>query len=211
MRRRRRAAGGPRARVKEAGFTILELLIGCVVGTLVIGAGLELLRVHVGVARLLQVRLASVTGNAWALTVAARDVETAGGDPLRSGVAALSTASADRVVLGSDRNASGSVDVDTAERVTLAWSSSSGGRLVRWLGNQSIGIAALVRSGGVRLRYFDELGAEISGPGGVLGDAERARVRRVGLALEVIERTGTLSATSALGTSAALRTRLEGR
>lgn len=204
--------GGRRARARgdERGFTVLELLVACLVGMLVVGAGIELLRVHVATARLLQTRLASSGGAAWALTVAGRDVQTAGSDPTRAGVAALTTASADRVVLGSDRDANGVVDADTAERVTLAWSSSSGGRLVRWLGNQSVGIAA-VPAGGVRLRYFDASGTELTGSGGVLDDAERARVRRVALALEVRETSGSQSATTVLRTAAALRTRLEER
>jgi prepilin-type N-terminal cleavage/methylation domain-containing protein len=195
----------------QRGFSLLELLIACVVGALVVGAGVELLRVHVATARRLQTRLASTGGAAWALTVAARDVQTAGGDPTRAGVAALGTASNDRMILGSDRDASGAVEPDTAERVTLAWSSSGGGRLVRWLGNQSIGIAATVRTGGLIFRYFDAAGSELTGAAGVLGDDERARVRRVALALEVRETSGTITATTVLRTAAALRTRLEER
>jgi len=195
----------------QDGFTLLELLLGCVLGALVAAAGIELLRVHVGVARLLQARLASVGGASWALAVAARDVQTAGGDPQRSGVAALATATGDRLVLGADRDGSGAVDADSAERVTLAWSSSSGGRFVRWLGNQSVSIASSVRPGGLRLRYFDAAGAEITSGGGALAAADRERVRRVALELDVTERAGAVEARAALRTGAALRTRLEER
>ena len=184
------------ARVRgEDGFTLLELL-----------------RMHAGVARRLQTRLASVGGAGWALAVAARDAETAGGDPQRSGVEALPAASRDRVILGADRDGNGSVAADTAERVTLAWSSSSGGRFVRWLGNQSISIASQVRSGGLHLRYFDAAGNEIAAAGaGEIAAADRARVRRVALELEVIERAGVFESRTALRAAAALRMRLEER
>lgn len=195
----------------ERGFTAVELLIASLVGTLVLVAGVELLRVHVGVARVLQVRLAAVGGTAWALTVASRDVATAGGDPRGSGITALATAAMDRIVLGADRDGDGTVDPASAERVTLAWSSTSGGRMVRWLGNQSIAIAATVPSGGVGWRYYAADGSEITGPGGVLAPADAARVRLVTTALEATERSGTIAATTALRSAAALRTRLEGR
>lgn len=196
---------------REAGFTAVELLVACAVGALVLVAGLELLRVHVAVAHLLQVRLAALGGTAWALTVASRDAATAGGDPRRTGVEALGAAAADRAVLGADRDGDGAVDAATAERVTLAWSSSGGGRLVRWLGNQSVGIAATVRSSGMRFRYFDENGAELTGPGGDLDAATRQRVRLVTLVLEATERSGTIAASTSLRGAAAVRTRIEGR
>lgn len=196
---------------REAGFSAVELLVACAVGALVLVGGLELLRVHVAVARLLQVRLAALGGTAWALTVTTRDVATAGGDPRRAGVEALATAATDRTVLGADRDGDGAVDPATAERVTLAWSSSSGGRLVRWLGNQSVGIAATVRSNALRFRYFDAAGVELTGPGGDLDAAARERVRLVTVALEATERSGAITASASLRGAAALRTRIEGR
>ena len=195
----------------EQGFSLLELLFACVLGALVVGAGLELLRVHVGVARRLQAQLASTGGAAWALTVAARDVQLAGADPARSGIEAVAIAEPARLVLGADRDASGVVDADSAERVTLAWSPSAGGRFVRWLGAQSIGIAAEVRAGDLRLRDFDATGTEILPVSGELPSADRARVRLVALALDVTERAGALTARTELRTAAALRVRLEER
>jgi Tfp pilus assembly protein PilW len=195
----------------EAGFSAVELLVASLVGLLVLAAGIELLRLHVAVARTLQVRLASLGGAAWALTVATRDVATAGGDPRRAGVAAFATAATDRVIVEADRDADGSVDPATAERVTLAWSPTSGGRMVRWLGNQSIAIAATVRSSDLRFLYFAADGTEIPGTGGVLDATDRARVRLVRSALAVEERSGTIAATTALRGAAAVRTRVEGR
>jgi Tfp pilus assembly protein PilW len=196
----------------QAGFTLLELLFGCVVGTLVVVAGVELVRVHVGVARRLQTQLASVGGAAWALSIAARDAQLAGGDPTRSGIEAIGAASRERLIVDADRDASGAVDPSSAERVTLAWSSTSGGRFVRWLGNQSISIASRVRSGGLRLRYRDQNALEIPTSGTAdLAAADRARIRSVALDLEVTESSGTLEARCALRAAAALRMRLEER
>jgi Tfp pilus assembly protein PilW len=186
------------------GFTAVELLVASVVGALVLVGGIELLHVHARVARGLQVRLASLGGAAWALSVASRDVATAGGDPRRTGLAALATAEVGRVVLGADRDGDGGVDPATAERVTLAC-------LVRWLGNQSVGIAATVRPSGLRFRYFAADGTELTGPGGALDDATRARVRLVATDLEVTERSGTMAETTTLRAAAALRTRVEER
>lgn len=198
----------------ERGFTLLELLVGCLLGALVTAAGVELLRVHVGIARRLQARLAAVGGAGWALAVAARDAELAGGDPTGAGaVRALALATDARLVLEGDRDGDGIADPGTAERVTLAWSSSSGGRFVRWLGAQSTSIAARVPAGGFRLRYFDEAGLEVAppGPGLEMSSAARDRVRRVVLELDVVERSGTLEERTSLRTSAALRSRLEER
>lgn len=201
-------AGRPRG---EAGFSAVELLVASLVGVLVLVAGLELMRVHVALARGLQVRLGSLGGAAWALAIAGRDVATAGGDPRRAGVAALGSATANRAVLDADRDGDGAIDAASAERVTLAWSSTSGGRLVRWLGNQSVAIAAAVPSGALRLRYLTADGTELAGPGGVLGPAELERVRLVAAELAVTERSGTTTSTTGLRSAAALRTRLEGR
>lgn len=194
----------------EGGFTVLELLLGCVLGTLVVAAGVELLRVHVAVARRAQAALAATGGAAWALTVAARDVQVAGGDPRRAGVAAIAVADAGRAVLESDRDGDGAVNGASDERVVLAWSSSGGGRFVRWLGSQSMSIASLVRSGGLRLRYFDEAGVELV-PAAELTAAQRDRVRRLALELEVRDETGVVAARTRLRTAAALRLRLAER
>lgn len=211
MRRARALSGRTRFPRGEAGFSVVELLVASLVGLLVLVAGLELLRVHVAVARRLQVRLGSLGGAAWALTVAGRDVATAGGDPRAAGIAALGVAATDRAVLNGDRDGDGAIDAASAERVTLAWSSTSGGRLVRWLGNQSIAIAATVPSGALRLRYFTADGTELAGAGGELDATDAGRVRLVATELAVTERSGSSTSTTALRCASALRTRLEGR
>ncbi|HEY8515361.1 MAG TPA: hypothetical protein VIS07_07600 [Candidatus Binatia bacterium] len=195
----------------QGGFTVVELLIGCLLATLVVGAGIELLRVQVAVARRLQASLAATGGAAWALTVAARDVQVAGSDPRRSGIEALSAADGGRVVLQHDRDGDGTVDLASDERIILDRSPSSGGRFVRWLGNQSMSIASLVPAGGLRLRYFDEAGAEIPSGGAELTAEARDRVRRVALELDVNEQVGVVAAQARQRTAAALRLRLEGR
>lgn len=205
------AAVSVAADAREGGFTLVELLLACVVGALVVGAGLELLRVHVEVARRLQARLASSGGAAWALLVASRDAQLAGADPAQAGIDVIAEAGPERLVLGADRDGSGAVDADSAERVVLARSTTSGGRFVRWLGAQSVAIAAQVRSGGLRLRYFDAAGAEIVPVAGAIPAADRARVRLVALGLDVAERAGSLEARTTLRTAAALRVRLAER
>jgi hypothetical protein len=65
----------------------------------------------------------------------------------------------------------------------------------------------------LRLRYFDAAGVEIAppAPGAELDPAERDRVRRVALELDVAERAGTLEERTSLRAAAALRLRLAER
>ncbi|MEW6269109.1 MAG: hypothetical protein AB1689_07400 [Thermodesulfobacteriota bacterium] len=195
----------------QGGFTVLELLLGALLATLVVAAGVELLRVQVAVARRLQASLAATGGAGWALAVAARDAQVAGSDPRRTGVVALSAAGGERAVLESDRDGDGAVDAASEERVILAWSPSASGRFVRWLGSQSMSIASLVRAGGLRLRYFDAAGTELVPGAGELPAADRDRVRRLALELDVTEQAGVVAAQARLRAAAALRLRLEER
>ena len=201
---------GPCRAEGPGGFTLVELLVAIVVGSVVVCAEVSIFAVHGRVARRVQSELAASSGAAWALAVLARDFELAGTDPLQSGVVALHHAGRDRVVIDADLDGDGVVDPSSAERVTLSWTASGGGRLLRALGNQSMNIALGVPSAGFRIRYFDDAGTELPLGAGELDPADAARVRRVELELVLTETTPAAAATVDLRTAAALRSRLRG-
>jgi prepilin-type N-terminal cleavage/methylation domain-containing protein len=197
-----------RERCHPGGFTLVELLVATLIGSLIVGAQIALFRLHGSAARRSQAELVASDGAAWALAVVARDLELAGADPRGTGVSPLVSARADRVVLDADLDGDGHVDTASAERTTVYWSSSSGGRLLRQLGNQSTAIAARVPSGGFRLRYFDASGNELApAAGGDLDPAALVQVRSMRLELTVAEAWGSREARVALRTAAAVRIR----
>ncbi|HZR82085.1 MAG TPA: hypothetical protein VFD92_13395 [Candidatus Binatia bacterium] len=209
----RRPSGEPVPAARRAllaradGTTVLETLIAAMLASLVLGAGLVLLRAHARFAREVQSSVAALSAAAWTLEVATRDVALAGADARRIGVAPLRTADAAHVDLESDLDGDGAINASSSERTSLAWSSGSGGRLLRRIGAQSMAVASPVGAGGFRLRYFDAAGVEIGG-GGALDDAARARVRRVTIELAVRETPPRAGAEVRLRGAAALRARL---
>jgi hypothetical protein len=196
----------PEARKHERGSSPVELLIASTVGMLAVAAAVSLLRTHAALALDVQTALGAVGGASWALRVVLPDVRHAGGDPQRRGFPAVASGGRESVVLLRDRDGDGSVDPDSEETVRLAWSASSEGRLVRRIGAQSMAVAGAVPYGGLRFRYFDELGEEIDAEA-PLDDATRERIRRIAVELDVVERLGLLSSTARLTSAASLRLR----
>lgn len=201
----RHAAGG--ARPGASGFGLVELLAAMLLGGLVLGAAIALLHTHGAIARRGQVTIAVSGAAAWAGSIAARDVQLAGADPMRAGIAALVAAGPESVVLQSDRDGDGAIDPSSAERVALRWSAASGGLFVRALGGQSMALAGGVRRGDLRFRYFAADGAEIgsSATGAALGAEALAAVRRVVIELAVAERVAGREEWARVTAGAALR------
>jgi hypothetical protein len=171
----------------SSGLVLVELLAALVLGGIVLGAVIALLHTHGVLARRSQEALGAAGAAAWAEAIAVRDVQLAGADPMRVGIAPLVAADAGRLVLQSDANGDGEIDPSSAERVTLRWSASSGGLFVRALGGQSMALADGVRAGGLRFRYFTADGTEIGPPaeGVALGQDELDRICRVVIELVV--------------------------
>jgi hypothetical protein len=193
----------------EEGATLVELLVAATLAVVVCLAAITLLGLHASVARALQAELAAASACAWSLEVALRDVQLAGNDPLASGVGALRSGSRESIEIEADLDADGAVEAASAERRALAWSAASGGRLLRRLGAQSVGIASPVAPGGFALRYRADDGTEIR-TAGLLASAELARVRRVDV--EIAVRTGLVERPEVrLRSTAAIRSRLPAR
>jgi len=193
----------------ERGTTLVELLVAAALALVTCLAAISLLALHASIARSLQSELAAGSACAWALEVALRDVQLAGNDPRGVGVVALRAGSADSLELDADLDGDGSVDTSSAERRALSWGASSGGRVLRRLGAQSIGIASPVATGGFALRHRAADGSEI-GAGRALAAAELGRVRRVDV--EIAVRTGLVGRPEVrLRSTAAIRSRLPAR
>jgi hypothetical protein len=184
---------------------VIETLIAALLASLVLGAALSLVRAHGMVVRRFQSELTARSIADWAIGIARRDIAFAGADPVRAGITALRSASGDHVELESDLDGDGAIDGASAERILLARAGQADGRFMRWVGRQSMSIAAPVPTAGVRLRYFDAAGEEIGSAGGALADAERARVCRVTFELAVREVPDRPSGGIRLRSAAALR------
>ena len=182
---------GRRRRTGQAGTTIVELLVAALLAGVVLGAALT--------------RLAARSGAAWALGVVLRDIALAGADPMLAGVVAVRSATPDRLELESDLDGDGAIDPSSAERLTLAYAASAEGRLMRWVGRQSMSVASPVPSNGFRLRYFAADGAEIGGGTAALDEADRLRVCRVVVELAVRETPEHTGAETRLRSAAAVR------
>jgi hypothetical protein len=190
----------------ERGSSPVELLIASTVGMLAVAAAVSLLRTHAALALDVQTALGATGGASWALRVVLPDVRLAGGDPQRRSLPAVAAGGRESVVLLRDRDGDGHADPDSEETVRLAWSASSDGRLVRQVGAQPMAVAGTVPRGGLRLRYFDELGDEIDAEA-ARDDATRERIRRIAVELAVVERLGAVSSAARLTSAASLRLR----
>ena len=190
-----------------AGVTLVEVLVAAVLAILVCGSAVALLGLHASLARALQSELGAGSACAWALEVVLRDVQAAGNDPARIGVAALRSGSREALEIDADLDGDGRLDTASMERLALYWGAASGGRVLRRLGAQSVGFAAPVAAGGFVLRYRGVDGAELgAGAGGALASSDLARVRRVDV--EIAVRTDDATREVRLRSSAAIRARL---
>jgi hypothetical protein len=194
------------------GFALVELLTATLVGGLALGAAIALLQVHGAIARRSQAAIETAGAGGWAQSITARDLELAGADPMRVGIAALLHGASDRIVLQMDRNGDGAIDEASAERVTLSWGPSpGGGRLVRSLGGQPMAIADGIPPGGLRFRYFDAEGSELLPRGTAsLGARELEAVCRIALELTFVTRIAGREERFHIVSGAALRSRMPG-
>ena len=190
----------------QVGSTLVELLVASALGLVVVLAGVQLLKTHAALALQVQADLGASSGAAWALRAALRDVKRAGADPLQRGLDAVAMARSDAVSVHRDADADGVIDPRSEETVGYLWNRRAGGRVSRRVGTQSMTIVSQVPEGGLRLRYFDGEGRELPATAD-LDDAERARVRRVEVDLEVVERLGDVAARASLSGAASVRVR----
>jgi type IV pilus assembly protein PilW len=168
------------AEAREAGVTLVELMVGLVLGLLVV-AGLTALLSATLAAREPAgkgaERLAAVTA---ALDQLARDIRLAGYDPQARGIGGVTNPSVAGVSLDADLDGDGTIDTTSDEHVTYRVAASSG-TLQRVVGAQSLPLLSDVGTGSFTLHYLDGAGTELD----PLAPATRAAVHLIWVELRV--------------------------
>lgn len=147
-------------RANTAGMTLIELLIGMVLG--LVGAAAMTALVRVGAAAWTRAGAdAEVTIEvADAVDQLTRDVRLAGYDPTAAGIAGLTLTASDRLELTADLDGNGAIDASSEERIGYRVTAATRS-LQRVVGAQSLPILADVATGGFRLSYFDAAGTAL--------------------------------------------------
>jgi Tfp pilus assembly protein PilW len=173
----------------ERGTTLVELLIGMVLGLVGAAAMTALLRTGTAAWERAGADAEVATEVAGAVDQLTRDLRVAGYDPAEAGIAGLAVTAADRIELAADHDGDGTIDPDSDERIGYRWSAASGS-LLRVVGQQVLPILSDVAAGGFRLAYFDRDGAELDPADPATGAA--ARVVTVALATAARGRRASL-------------------
>lgn len=142
------------------GCTLLELLIGMVLGLAGAAALTALLRGGVAAWERAGAHAERASELVAALDQMTRDLRLAGYDPTEAGVAGLTLAAADRLELTADLDGDGAIDPASEERIGYRRAAGSGA-LQRLVGNQTLPILSDVAAAGVRLAYLDGEGAAL--------------------------------------------------
>ena len=161
-----------RATHDAAGMTLVELLVGMVLGLAGAAAMTALLRVGTAAWERAGASAEVAIEVAGAVDQLTRDVRVAGYDPAATGFTALPITASDRLELAADLDGNGSIDPDSEERIGYRWSAASGS-LSRLVGRQSLPILSDVAPGGFRLAYFDRDGARLDPTDPATGVATR--------------------------------------
>ena len=194
-------------------FTLLEMLVA-------VGSSLSILAAVGGFARaesrMLQRecrRLGATEASRRVLDSIAREIRGAGFAPVAGGfdglADGLSIAARSRIELRSDAHGAASgdppdgiLDPDSDERISFSLNAARG-VVSESIGRQALPLTleSVVPADGLVLRYFDACGEElVPATGSELAAAERARVRRVTIALSVREVDGRAIAAQAEST-----------
>lgn len=143
-----------------AGLTLVELLVGMVLG--LVGAAAMTALLRVGVAAWTRAgATADVTSEvADGVDQLVRDVRLTGYDPTARASPGLTLVAGDRIEMTADLDGNGTIDATSEERVAYRVAPSSRS-LQRVVGAQSLPIVSDVATGGLVLGYFDRTGARL--------------------------------------------------
>ncbi len=161
-----------RRRGHPTGMTLVELLVGMVLGLVGTAAMTALLRAGVAASERAGSDAERAIATAAAVDQLVRDVRVAGYDPAGAGFAPFSLTATDRLELQADLDGSGTIDASSEERV--GWRVASSSRsLQRVIGAQTLPILSDVAADGLRLAYFDAAGAALDPAAPATGRATR--------------------------------------
>ena len=172
-----------RSRQRPRGTSIVELLVGTLLGLLVLAALTG--AVAVGARLVVSAGARGEAEDTAQLAVEAFtfDARRAGYDPSGAGIERVVDARTDTVTFGADLDGDGVVDVTSEEQTAYACSAANL-RLSRIVGRQSLPLADGVRACG--LRFLDDAGTAMVVPAAGLGAADRARIRALALDLTLV-------------------------
>jgi len=149
----RRTSLGTRARPR-LGLTLVELLIGLALTSIMLGALASLVTVSLATWR----RTLAVTDTTdealAALDQITRDIRVAGYDPRRRDLRGVVRATPSRIALAADLDADGKINRRSKELIT--YRRSSGGDLMRVVGRQAMPMLSDLAADGLRLAYLDD-------------------------------------------------------
>lgn len=171
------------------GLTLIELLIGMVLGLAGAAALMALLRVGTAAWQRAGTRAEVETEVAAALDQVTRDLRLAGYDPRAAGIAGLTVTEAARIELTADLDGNGAIDTDSEERIGYRVATSSGS-LQRVVGRQTLPILTDVAAGGLRFTYFDAAGTALAPT--AAGTAANTRFVTVDVATAAHPRTASV-------------------
>lgn len=144
--------------LRVTGATLIELLVGMVLGLVGVAAMTALMRVGVAAWERAGATAEMASEATAAVDQLTRDIRIAGYDPTGAGVVPLTVTAADRLVMTADLDGNGTIDTNSEEQI--GYRVAAGSRsLQRVVGQQSLPILSDLAANGLRLGYFDQAGA----------------------------------------------------
>jgi type IV pilus assembly protein PilW len=168
------------------GMTLVELLVGMLLGLVAAAAMTALLRVGVAASERAGSMAEMTIEAAAAVDQLVRDVRIAGYDPTGAGIAAFTLTAADRIELQADLDGDGTIDASSEERI--GWRVATSSRsLQRVVGAQTLPILSDVAADGFRLAFVDGAGATLD----PAAPTTRTAVRLVTVDLHTVATAGS--------------------
>lgn len=145
----------PRAAPREAGgLTLVELLIGLAMTSILLGALASLVTSTLALWQR-SITVTEATDEAFAaLDQITRDIRMAGYDPRQQDLTGLVAATPRRITLAADLDADGRIDQRSKELITYRQTPS--GNLLRVVGRQAMPLLSGLTSDGLQFRFLDD-------------------------------------------------------
>lgn len=151
----------PAVRVpRTAGLTLVELLLGLVLGLGTLAALTALIAASLAARARAATSTEMLAATAAAIDQIVRDVRLAGYDPRGRGVGGIVTAAPASLALEADLDGDGTIDLSSEEHVAYRRSPTSAS-LLRVVGAQSMPLLSDLVPDGLAFRYLDANGAEL--------------------------------------------------
>ncbi len=162
---------------RRRGMTLVEFLVAAGLAASLLAALCGLLAAHTRLYRHLEAHAAAAHTVRLVFDVMSRDLRRAGFDPGVTGLAPIAAAATRAIVVQSDDNGDGVVDLRSGERTAYAFRPDTG-VLYRTVGRQPMPLAEGLSAQGFTLAYLDREGLAIPAVEGV-SVSDLPRIHRV--------------------------------